>query len=77
MNIKEKFTKITEMDVSLQGWDKTFDALNKEGRLDQKIMGKILQALCETTDEMYQEIKEMKEEHKSEAKGTDEPVQSP
>ena len=55
MTIKEKFTKITEMDVSTQGWDKTFEALNKEGRLDQKIMGKVLQALCETIDEIEKE----------------------
>ena len=61
MNIKEKFTKITEMDVSTQGWDKTFEALNKEGRLDQKIMGKVLQALCETVDEMEDDVKTIKE----------------
>ena len=45
------------MDVSTQGWDKTFEAMNKEGRLDQKIMGKVLQALCETVDEIEEKGK--------------------
>jgi hypothetical protein len=86
MNIKDKFTKITKMDVSTEGWGKTFEALNKQGKLDQKTMGKVLEAICETTDEMYQEIEKIKEEKintpkPKQSKGTVnekiEPVQSP